>query len=136
MADDVIFTDNSLQIIGKLEQIAEQFLTEASAEIQTEAVRNTPADQGQLRGNWEYEINKSNKTAYVGNPLEYAIYVEMGTGEFAVNGDGRKTPWSYQDRFGNWHTTSGQQPKRMLHNAFETKKALIKKRAEDLLKGI
>jgi HK97 gp10 family phage protein len=48
---------------------------------------------------------------YVFTPLEYAPYVEYGTGKFAVNGDGRKdVPWHYQDDKGEWHTTSGQKP--------------------------
>jgi hypothetical protein len=33
------------------------------------------------------------------------------------------------------HYTKGQQPRRMLHNAFETKKAAIIRRAEQVLKG-
>ena len=33
----------------------------------------------------------------VGNSLEHAIYHHQGTGIYAVNGDGRKTPWVYED---------------------------------------
>lgn len=39
----------------------------------------------------------------------YAEFIEFGTGIYNENGDGRQTPWRYQDREGNWHTTSGQQ---------------------------
>ena len=31
----------------------------------------------------------------VGNTSDYAIYHHQGTGIYAVNGDGRKTPWVY-----------------------------------------
>lgn len=42
---------------------------------------------------------------YVGTALEYAPYVEFGTGIYSP--DGRKTPWSYEDANGKWHTTRG-----------------------------
>ena len=51
----------------------------------------------------------------VGTNKEYGPYVEMGTGLFAVNGDGRTdVPWRYQDAKGDWHTTSGQKPQPFL----------------------
>lgn len=43
--------------------------------------------------------------------------MEFGTGLFAVNGDGRKTPWAYQDAKGNFHYTHGQQPQPFLRPA-------------------
>lgn len=51
--------------------------------------------------------------------LEYAPYVEYGTGLFAEGGNGRATPWSYQDEAGNWHTTSGMKPAPFLRPALE-----------------
>lgn len=33
----------------------------------------------------------------------------------------------YQDKKGEWHTTTGKPPVRMLHNAFNTKKNVAKK---------
>lgn len=52
--------------------------------------------------------------ALIGSDLHYAIYVEMGTGIYAVGGNGRKTPWRYYYR-GNqgphgWRWTRGQKP--------------------------
>ena len=38
---------------------------------------------------------------------EQAKYLEHGTGEYNDEGKGRDTPWRYQDRDGNWHTTTG-----------------------------
>lgn len=43
--------------------------------------------------------------------------VEFGTGLFAINCDGRQTPWVYQDAKGEWHYTSGQQPQPYLEPA-------------------
>ena len=41
----------------------------------------------------------------------YAPFVMLGTGIFAKDGKGRKTPWIYQDEDGNFHKTVGQRPK-------------------------
>lgn len=67
-------------------------------------------------------------TICVGTKLEYGLYVEMGTGLFAENGNGRKeVPWRYQDAEGNWWSTSGQHPNPWLRPALENNKDNIKK---------
>lgn len=43
-------------------------------------------------------------------PLEYAPYVEYGTGLFAESGGRADVPWCYKDDEGNWHSTSGMHP--------------------------
>ena len=39
--------------------------------------------------------------------MEYAPYVERGTGIYTEGGGGRPTPWVYQDAKGKWHWTRG-----------------------------
>lgn len=56
-------------------------------------------------------------TIAVGSAVEYAPYVELGTGVYAEDGKGRKTPWMYQDHKGNWHRTSGMPPRPYLRPA-------------------
>jgi len=46
----------------------------------------------------------------VGPEASYAPYQEYGTGIYAEAGNGRKTPWVYRDRNGNFHTTRGNRP--------------------------
>lgn len=41
--------------------------------------------------------------------VKYAVYVEYGTGIYAVNGNGRQTPWTYFDGK-NFHRTRGNKP--------------------------
>lgn len=53
----------------------------------------------------------------VGSNVEYAPYVELGTGIYAEDGNGRKTPWRYQDHKGNWHKTRGMPPRPYLRPA-------------------
>ena len=50
-------------------------------------------------------------TTGVASSMDYAVYVHMGTGVFAADGRGRKTPWIYQDDDGVFHRTVGQKPK-------------------------
>lgn len=40
----------------------------------------------------------------------YAEFLEFGTGIYNEDGTGRKTPWAWKDREGNWHTTRGMEP--------------------------
>lgn len=73
--------------------------------------------------------------ALVGSPLENAVWEEFGTGDYALNGNGRKGGWAYEDDYGEWHFTHGKRPRRALHNAFETKKSALIRRAEEIMKS-
>jgi hypothetical protein len=62
--------------------------------VENSAKEKVPVDTGALRRSITSEVKE--KEGVVGTNLLYAPYVEFGTGLFATNGDGRKTPWSYQ----------------------------------------
>lgn len=113
-----------------------QWLEEASGEIESTAVSNTPVDTGQLKGAWAHRVDESKYEAVIGNPLEYSIWIEYGTGEYALEGNGRKGGWFYVDDKGKGHFTYGNKPVRMLHNAFVTKKSAIINYARQLFKGL
>lgn len=85
-----------------------------------------PVDSGRLRNSITHKVDDNSVT--VGSPLEYAAYVEFGTGKYASGG--RNTPWVYKDDKGNWHYTHGQraQPflKPALQNNIKTYQAIIK----------
>lgn len=123
--DDFTFTDNSIEVKAALNQAAEKWLIEASAVIESQVKRNTAVDTGQLKNSWETRINESEGEALIGSPLENAIWEEFGTGEYALNGDGRKGGWFYEDEKGNGHFTYGKKPRRALYKAFESKKAAV-----------
>jgi len=74
-------------------------------------------DSGQLRQSISHRIE--DREGYVYTNVHYAPYVEYGTGIYAMYGNGRKTPWSYQDLEGEWHTTEGMEPMPYLHPALE-----------------
>lgn len=100
-----------------------QILSQACLIVENQARRDAPVDNGVLRNSIRSEVE--GKQGIVGTNIEYAPYVEFGTGLFAVNGDGRQTPWSYQDEMGEWHTTIGQHPQPFLGPALETNRETI-----------
>lgn len=59
--------------------------------------------------------------------LEYAPYVEYGTGLFAEEGGRTDVPWVYKDVKGDWHTTSGQHPKPFMRPALDENREEIKR---------
>ena len=89
-----------------------------------------------FRSSWDTHVDEATLEAKVGSALENAIWEEFGTGEYALNGDGRKTPWVYTDRQGETHFTHGKKPNRALWNAFQTLKPKLIKRAEALMKEL
>lgn len=72
---------------------------------------------GRLRGSITHQVDVGEKAVYIGSNLEYAVYNEVGTGIYTEGGGGRKTPWSYQDDNGKWHTTTGMKPIHFLKRA-------------------
>lgn len=133
---DVKFEDNSMKVKAAIDEALLQFLEEAASELQSQAARGTPVDTGQLEGSWAHTVDESNLEAKIGSPLENAIWTEFGTGEYALEGNGRKGGWFYKDDKGQGHFTHGKKPVRMLHNAFEQTKGKIIKRAEQIMKGL
>lgn len=127
---DMQFEDNSMKVKDALESAAIAWLHEAAGELESQVKRNTPVDTGQLKGSWDYKVDESAQKATIGSPLENAIWNEFGTGQYALHGDGRKTPWKYQDVKGKWHTTTGKRPRRSLHNSFESLKNKLQKALE------
>ena len=62
----------------------------------------------------------------VGNSLEHAIYHHQGTGIYAVNGDGRKTPWVYEDpKTGEKIYTRGSKPNPYLKDTIEQEQSTV-----------
>lgn len=135
MADNQIrFEDYSDEVKEELRNKIIAALYEAAGELESQVKRNSRVDTGQLKGSWSYKVDDDKYEAYVGSPLENAIWEEFGTGEYAVNGDGRKGGWKYQDAMSKWHFTHGKKPNKTLERAAQTKRNTIKKIFERKLK--
>lgn len=100
-------------------------LQKACALVERTAKQNAPKDTGALRRSISSRIEGT--TGIVFTPLEYAPYVEYGTGLFATEGGRKDVPWHYQDDKGEWHSTNGQKPQPFLKPALDSNRAQIKK---------
>lgn len=99
-------------------------LWKAAFTVERDAKQNCPVDTGQLRASIYSRVKKNE--ASVATNVEYAPFVEFGTGLFSSKGDGRTdVPWVYQDEKGQWHSTEGQQPQPFLIPALDDNKDKI-----------
>ena len=87
---------------------------------------------GELRRSIESKVD--NLEGVVFTPLEYAPYVEYGTGIFAEKEGRQDVPWTYRDDKGNWHTTSGIKPHPYMRPAlFENREQIKRILAEGVI---
>ena len=95
--------------------------------VEGAAKDKAPKDTGALRRSItsKVEVTGNSIEGIVFTPLEYAPYVEYGTGMFAENGNGRQTPCVYMDDKGNYHYTRGQHPQPYMRPALEENKDKI-----------
>ena len=84
-------------------------------------VKITPRRSGVLAESIGWDVRQTATAiegeVYSHNP--YNVYVEYGTGIYAENGQGRKTPWVYMDAEGNFHYTHGQHPQSFMRRGFD-----------------
>lgn len=99
--------EKSIDKITNPKQV-EKALQRACAIVERSAKQNAPKGNGELRRSITSRVD--NLEGVVFTPLEYAPYVEYGTGLFAEEGGRTDVPWSYQDDEGEWHSTSGMPP--------------------------
>ncbi len=91
MEDFKIVLDNLEHFINEgLPEVLEQGLTKACLIVEGEAKKKAPARDGQLRQSITHEVDKESSTGYIGSNLEYAPYVEIGTGIYSSEGTGRQ----------------------------------------------
>lgn len=147
--------DDSIKVKAALNDATVKFLYEAAHVIESQVKQNTAVDTGQLKASWNFTVDESKGEAIIGNKIENAIWEEFGTGDYALE-KGRNTPWyipvdgyvgkkrpSYNGKvvivYGKngkaFYKTNGKKPRRMLHNAFETKRSAIVKEAERIIKS-
>lgn len=112
---NIKINDNSGDILKELERKKEMILESIGITAEGYAKLKTPVNTGRLRNSMTHTV-KGNEV-YIGTNLSYAPWVEVGTGIYATDGQGRKSPWSYKDSKGKWHRTKGMKPKHMLRDA-------------------
>ena len=124
--------ENLDKLLKKLENLntisVEQAVNEACILVENDAKRRCPVDTGELRMSITHEIEETseNRTiGAVGTNLEYAPYVEYGTGLFAEKGGRKDVPWNYKDDEGEWHSTRGMQPQPFMRPALQENRERI-----------
>lgn len=155
MSELIEFEDNSIKITAEINAAVLAAMHEASGIIEAEAKRNTRADSGQTRGAWNYQISQTKEglESQIGNPLENAVWEEFGTGEYAIEGNGRKGGWyvpeekltekakkHMQKVVGKdgkvYYFTKGKKPQRTLEKAFTSTKREVQTIFNEALKEI
>lgn len=106
-----------------------QALGKAGAVVERAAKQKAPKDSGALKRSITSEVDGLTCTVYT--PLEYAPYVEYGTGLYAESGGRKDVPWKYQDDEGNWHTTSGQHPQPFMRPALDENREKVTRILEE-----
>lgn len=130
----MVFKDNSAMVKKAIVEQALKALTEACILVEGQAVMLAPVDTGNLRNSIDYKVDREELIGYVGTNVEYAIWIEFGTGEFAEKGNGRKGGWVYTTPEGKTFFTYGQPPRPYLRPAFRRNKNQIKKILEDYMR--
>lgn len=118
-------------VLERLEELADvadlqAALNKACLVVETEAVKKAPKVDGILRQSITSRVDGLKGIVF--SPLEYAPYVEYGTGLFATGtGGGRKdVPWVYQDeKTGEFIATSGQHPQPYMRPALDENREKI-----------
>ena len=114
---------DKIEDIGDVQAIASA-MQDACNLVEGAAKDKAPKDTGALRRSItsKIEVTGSEIDGIVFTPLEYAPYIEYGTGLYAENGNGRQTPWVYRDDKGDYHYTHGQHPHPFLRPALNENK--------------
>lgn len=118
----------AIELEQRITESNKRSLQKACALVEREAKQLAPKDTGALRRSITSKVDYEGSDLLVGEvftPLEYAPYVEYGTGLFAEEGGRKNVPWTYEDDKGEYHTTYGQHPQPYLRPALENNREKI-----------
>ena len=138
---DVEFKDYTIEVKEALAEIAYATMEEVGGELESKVKRNQDRyrDTGATTNSWTHRVSGSMMAGEyrvtIGSPMENAIWEEFGTGEYALNGDGRKGGWVYVDEEGHGHFTYGKEPRRHFWNAYTTSKNRLIRHIQNRFKG-
>lgn len=159
---DVVFEDFTIEVQNAMDDRINIALEEAAGELESQVKRNTKV--GRVNGSgtknkWKHKVVDSEHVAYIGNDKETAIWLEFGTGEYALEGKGRKGGWwiligsgkgcisqAVVDAYGfptrkgkdgkKYAFTKGMKPQRPFWKAYTSSKNKIISLIQNKLKGL
>ena len=111
--------ENTESIVSGIEQ--------GCAAVERDAKKKAPKKTGELKRSITSKVENEGRQVVgeVFTPLEYAPYVEYGTGLFAEKGGRKDVPWHYMDEKGEWHSTNGQRPQPFMRPALQENRERI-----------
>ena len=140
--------DNTKELANAIETALLRAFTMIGAKAEGYAKALCPVDTGNLRNSITYEVESSDEgaTAIIGTNVEYAPYIELGTGKeyepppewmeaHGQRGRGLDS-WMYQDADGNWHRAFPRRPVKFLQRAIQNHTDEYEKIIENELKSI
>lgn len=133
---DVIFEDFTIDVQNAIDNKINGVLEECAGEVESQVKRNTRVDTGKTKNSFRHHVDDQKHVATIGSSDENAIWEEFGTGEYALQGNGRKGGWAYKDAKGDWHYTTGKKPSRAFYKAFTSLKNKIITKIQNSLKGL
>lgn len=132
----VEFHDYTIKVKDVMDDGVNAVLEECAGELESQTKRNSRVDTSKTKNSFRHKVDDDSHIAYIGSNDENAIYEELGTGEHALHGDGRKGGWAYRDSMGDWHFTHGKKPSRAFWNAYTSMKNKIINRFQNFFKGL
>lgn len=133
--------NNAKQIAANIEKAAQvdlplklaQGIEKACLVIERSAKASAPVKTGNLRSSITHRVNQVGLEGVVGSTIDYAPYVEIGTGVYSSQGGGRKGGWVYYDAAGERHFTMGSHPHPFLKPAMDNNLSAIMRCFEGLI---
>jgi hypothetical protein len=155
----VKFHDYCVQVESELDRTVIAALEEVAGEIESQAKENSRVGSAgaPTKNSFKHKVVDSEHTAYIGSNEKNAIWEELGTGEYALKGNGRQGAWYvpvekvvgykkptyngkvvivYGKNKKKYYKTNGKKPSRALWRAYEAWKEPAKKRIENLFKEL
>lgn len=83
------------EVSAEIDSALNSWLEEAAGEIEAGAKELSRVDTGQTKASYQHVVDEGMKVAYIGSNYQNAIWEEFGTGEYALEGNGRKGYWVY-----------------------------------------
>ncbi|MEK4841598.1 MULTISPECIES: HK97-gp10 family putative phage morphogenesis protein [Bacillus] len=118
------FRSNRAQVMAKHLTAKKAAHTAIGQFVSSKAKLLAAVDTGNLRRSISSKAEQ--EKVVIGTSSDYGIYIEKGTGIYAEDGDGRKTPWMYRDpKTGKMVKTKGQHAQPYLRPAAENNKPQI-----------
>ena len=131
MADTRAFEQSCDNSVNKMQELLMQNMELTLDHVAGKAKEKVGVGTGALRADTRslgVKIVGDEVHGAVGNSLEYAIYHHQGTGIYASDGNGRKTPWVYEDpKTGEKIYTRGSKPNPYLKDTIEQEQSTISK---------